>query len=146
MDIRRRDTELISEHGGTIKSLFFYKMEELRTETMGGYLEFIDEFTLAAGGALEPHSHDSDEFYYLLEGSGTMTVADESEVLRAGELVRIRPNLIHSIRADQGSDIRAVAFAVSYMPEDKVGYTAHPTDGREPHFVSTHYWDEGRSK
>lgn len=141
MDIRRRDTELISEHGGTIQSLFFYKMEELRNETQGGYLEFIDEFTLAEGGSLEPHSHDSDEFYYILDGRGTMTVDGESDLLGPGELVRIRPNLIHSISADQGSDIRAIAFAVSYMPEDKVGYTAHPTDGREPHFVSTHYWD-----
>lgn len=141
MDIRRRDTELISEHGGTIQSLFFYKMEELRNETKGGYLEFIDEFNLAKGGSLEPHSHDSDEFYYILDGQGTMTVDGESDVLGPGELVRIRPNLIHSISADQGSDIRAIAFAVSYMPEDKVGYTAHPTDGREPHFVSTHYWD-----
>ena len=29
----------------------------------------------------------------------------------------------------------AIAFAISYMPEDRIGYTAYPTDGSQPHFV-----------
>lgn len=139
LEIRGQDGPRIVEHGGTVHTLFFYKMEELRKETSGGYLEFIDEFRLIAGTEIEPHSHDTDEFYYVLDGVGTMTVDGESGPLRAGELVRIRPNLVHSLAADQGGDIRALAFAISYMPEDRVGYTAFPKDGGAPHFVSTHY-------
>lgn len=139
LEIRGQDGPRLDEHNGTIHTLFFYKMEEIRKETTGGYLEFIDEFTLVGGNSLEPHSHDSDEFYYVLEGEGTMSVDGESGLLKTGELVRIRPNLVHSLAADRGSSVRVLCFAVSYMPEDRVGYTAYPVNGREPHFVSTLY-------
>ena len=139
LEIRGRQGRVVSEHNDTVKTLFFYKMEELRNETMGGYLEFVDEFVLAEGNEIEPHSHNTDEFYYVLDGNGTMTVDGEAQELTVGELVRIRPNLIHSLAADRGVAMRALAFAISYMPEDRVGYTAYPIDGREPHFVSTHY-------
>lgn len=142
MDIRTRDTDPVVEHGGTVTSLFFFKMEELRNEVKGGYLEFVDEFEVAEGKSIEPHSHDSDEFYYVIDGEGTMVVDDENAPFHRGELVRIPPHAIHSLRADRGGPIRCLAFAISYMPEDRVGYTAYPTDGSEPHFVSTRYWEE----
>jgi len=140
-NIKRRSSEYISEHNDTVHSMFFFKMEELRNEVQGGYLEFANEFMVKAGSAIEPHSHDTDEFYFGLEGSGTMTIDGESAPFGKGELVRIRPNQIHSLDADQGTDIKCFAFAISYMPEDKVGFTAYPVDGSEPHFVSTRYWD-----
>ncbi|MGO1543265.1 MAG: cupin domain-containing protein [Gulosibacter sp.] len=135
MEIRRRDRALVEEHHGTIETLFFYEFEELRSQTQGGYLEFADEFRLKAGEELEPHSHNSDEFYFILSGGGTMTIDGEQAHVERGELVRIKPNLIHSISADQGEDIVAFAFAISYMAEDQLGYTAYPKDGSDPKFV-----------
>lgn len=138
-EIRRRDRPRIMEHNDTIESMFFVRMEELRKDTLGGYLQFFGESVMREGAVLEPHSHDSDEFYYLLEGSGTMMIDGESAQVDAGELVRIAPNLVHSLRADRGSEIRMIAFGISYMPEDRLGYTAYPVDGGEPRFVSTLY-------
>lgn len=140
-NIQRRSAEYISEHNDTVHSMFFFKMEELRDEVAGGYLEFANEFIVREGSAIEPHSHNSDEFYFVLEGSGTMTIDGESALFSQGELVRIRPHQIHSLAADRGGDIRCFCFAISYMPEDEVGFTAYPVDGGEPHFVSTRYWD-----
>lgn len=131
-----KDTNVppIVEHGGTCRAFFFYEKEELRGQTMGSYLEFVNEFELRAGAALEPHSHDSDEFYYLLRGEAMMRVGDEEQQLTPGQLVHIPRNQIHSIRALGDEGFRALAFAVSYMPEGQVGYTAYPP-GAEPHFV-----------
>lgn len=137
MIIKDADVEPIIEHNGTCRAFFFFDKEELREETMGGYLEFFNEFELRGGGALEPHSHDTDEFYYLLRGEALMRVGDEESTLRPGQLVRIPRNEIHSIRALGDDGFRAIAFAVSYMPEDRVGYTSYPADGSEPHFVPT---------
>lgn len=136
MIIKDADVEPIVEHGGTCLGYFFFEKEELRNETMGGYLEFFNEFELTQGAALEPHSHDSDEFYYILRGEALMRVGDEESPLRAGQTVRIPRNQIHSIRTVGDEGFRALAFAISYMPEGKVGYTAYPTDGGAPHFVA----------
>ena len=137
MIIKDAEVEPIIEHGGTCRAFFFYEKEELRTATMGGYLEFFNEFELRGGAALEPHSHETDEFYYLLTGEALMRVGDEERPLLPGQLVHIPRNEIHSIRATSEDGFRAIAFAISYMPEDRVGYTAYPTDGSEPHFVPT---------
>ncbi len=134
MIVKDTNVPTMLEHGGTCRSWFFFHKEELRDETEGGYLEFIDEFELAAGAALEPHSHDTDEFYYLLSGNAVMRVGDEEQEVVPGNLIRIPRNEIHSIRAQEGEGFRALAFAISYMPKDKTGYTAYPPGG-EPHFV-----------
>jgi mannose-6-phosphate isomerase-like protein (cupin superfamily) len=136
MIIKDANVPPMLEHGGTCRSWFFFGKEELRKETMGGYLEFIDEFELRGGAALEPHSHETDEFYYILRGEAMMRVGDEEQPLKPGQLVHIPRNEIHSIRALSEDGFRALAFAVSYMPEDRVGYTAYPVDGSAPHFVT----------
>lgn len=136
MIIKDADVEPIVEHNGTCLGYFFFEKEELRHETMGGYLEFFNEFELRGGAALEPHSHDSDEFYYILRGEALMRVGDEESPLHQGQTVRIPRNEIHSIRTVDDDGFRAIAFAISYMPEGRVGYTAYPKDGSAPHFVS----------
>ena len=134
MDVTNSDRPPIIEHGGTCITHFLVDKEQLREQTMGGYLEFVSEFQLKPGAVLEPHSHDSDEFYYLLEGDAVMTVAGEDREVHAGDLIRTPPNTVHSIRTLGDSSFRALAFATSYMPSDKVGYTSHPLDGAA-HFV-----------
>ena len=139
MDITNSDGEPIIEHGGTCITHFLVGKESLRRETSGGYLEFVSEFQLKEGAALEPHSHDSDEFYYMLEGEAVITIGGEEGHIKAGDLVRTPPNTIHSIRTVGDGTFRALAFATSYMPADRAGYTAYPPGG-EPHFV--HSGDE----
>jgi quercetin dioxygenase-like cupin family protein len=129
MDVTNSDRPPIIEHGGTCITHFLVDKEELRAQTMGGYLEFVSEFQLKPGASLEPHSHDSDEFYYLLEGSAIMTVAGEEREVHTGDLIRTPPNTVHSIRTIGDGSFRALAFATSYMPAGKVGYTTYPPGG-----------------
>jgi len=68
MDIRSTQIEPTIEHGGTCRTYLMVPKESMRRETLGSYLEYVAEFELAPGSKLEPHYHDTDEFYYLLRG------------------------------------------------------------------------------
>jgi quercetin dioxygenase-like cupin family protein len=104
----------VSEHGGTVTSWFMYPKESLREATEGSYLEFVNEFQLEPGVSIEPHLHNSHEFYYVLRGGGTMRVGDDERFMNPGDLVHIAPDEPHSLRA--GADgVRCFAFAVSFM-------------------------------
>ena len=59
--------------------------------TDGGYLELVNEFEVAGGGAVFPHSHPTHEFYYVMSGRGIMTIEDEDREIRQGDLVHIPP-------------------------------------------------------
>jgi quercetin dioxygenase-like cupin family protein len=122
MDVRNADVEPIVEHGGTCLSWFLVGKEEMRAQTSGSYLEFVSEFELQPGAELEPHRHDTDEFYYLLRGAARMTIEGEERDIDVGDLVHIPRDAVHSIKpADPEAGFRALAFAVSFMPEDAVG-------------------------
>ncbi|MDF3310626.1 cupin domain-containing protein [Rhodococcus sp. T2V] len=134
MDFRSNDGPTVSEHAGTCTTRFYIEKEELRGETMGGYLELFSRFRLEPGTRLEPHAHDSDELYYLLSGRAQMQVGEETTQLAPGDLVRIPPNAVHSIWPVGDGAIDALAIGFSYMPEDRIGYTAYPIGG-DPYWV-----------
>jgi quercetin dioxygenase-like cupin family protein len=117
MDVRNAQVEPVVEHGGTCLSYFMVPKESVREATTGGYLEFVGEFELKPGSRLEPHRHDTDEYYYLLRGEAIMQVEDEQRRVTPGDLVHIPRNAVHSIwPAREDEAFRAFAFAVSYMP------------------------------
>jgi quercetin dioxygenase-like cupin family protein len=117
MDVRNANVEPTIEHGGTCRSYFMFPKEQFREQTEGSHLEFIGEFELEPGARLEPHRHDSHEFYYLLTGEAVMQIEDEEQVVRRGDLVHIPRNAVHSIRpAKDDEPFRALAFACSFEP------------------------------
>lgn len=118
MQVLNADVEPTIEHGGTCKSYFMIDKGAFRRETEGGFLEFIGEFELKPGSRLEPHFHDSHEFYYLLSGQAVMQIEAEEQEVGPGDLVHIPRNAVHSIRsAVDGESFRTLAFAVSFEPE-----------------------------
>jgi quercetin dioxygenase-like cupin family protein len=115
MDVRRASGAPVAEHNGTVSTHFFVEKEAMREATMGSYLEFVDVFTVEAGTALEPHFHNSHEFYYILEGSAVMQVESDRRVVGPGDLVHIPPNAPHSIAATADGPLRSFAFAASFQ-------------------------------
>src|SRR5258708_26069238 len=99
MKILNAGVEPIMEHDDTVTSYFMYEKESLRGDTEGSYLEFINEFELKPGVSIQPHSHNSHEFYYVIKGSGTMRVGDGTRDVSPGDLVHIEPNAPHSVLA-----------------------------------------------
>ena len=125
MDVRNAEIEPTIEHGGTCKTYFMFPKESLRQETMGSYLEYVSEFEIAAGAHLEPHRHNTHEFYYVLQGEADMQIGSEKRHVRPGDLIYIPPNAVHSI-APVGGDrpVRALAFAASFLPPGGSGTEA----------------------
>jgi mannose-6-phosphate isomerase-like protein (cupin superfamily) len=110
----RAPLEATLEHGDTVASYFMYPMDSLREATQGSHLQFVNEFEVEAGVAIEPHHHNSHEFYYVLSGEADMRVGDLIKRIRPGDLVHTPPNVPHSIRAREGG-VRCFCFAVSFQ-------------------------------
>lgn len=60
----------------------------------------LAEATVAAGGVTERHYHrTSEEFYFILSGTGMMEVDGEEREIGEGDAVLIPPGAWHHIRA-----------------------------------------------
>ena len=74
MDVRNiEDVAPVVEHNGTVPVWWMVNSREMKDMTDGGFLELVNEFEVAGGGYVDPHSHPTHEFYYVLRGRGTMT-------------------------------------------------------------------------
>ena len=125
MNVRSAHVEPVIEHGGTVRSYFMIAKDEMRAATLGSFLEFVCEFEVAAGMRLDPHYHDTLEFYYILSGNGVMQIEGDSLRVKPGDLVEIPRKAVHSIRsAISGQPIRGLAFAVSFQEEGAQFVTA----------------------
>jgi quercetin dioxygenase-like cupin family protein len=125
------DVQPVLEHDDTVSSFFMYPMESLREATQGSHLQFVNEFTVDAGRAIEPHYHNSHEFYYVLSGQATMRIGDEVAEVHPGHLIHTPPNVPHSIFAHR-SGVRCLAFAVSFIPEGEPTHTPVEFDDWPP--------------
>jgi len=112
MDIRPARKEAVSEHAGTIKAYFMFDKDELFEESQNTHLEFINEFTVEPDVRIEPHYHNSCEFYYVLEGEGWMQIGEEKQEVSPGDLIYIPPNEPHTMWSSvPGATMRCFCFA-----------------------------------
>jgi mannose-6-phosphate isomerase-like protein (cupin superfamily) len=117
------DVPAVLEHDDTVSSYFMFPFDSMRESTEGSHLQFINEFAVQAGHAIEPHLHNSHEFYYVLAGQATMRIGDHIENVHPGQLIHTPPNVPHSIFAHH-SGVRCLAFAVSFIPAGEPTNTA----------------------
>ena len=60
----------------------------------------LAEASLPAGGATERHYHkQSEEFYFVLEGEGSMEIDGKTELVAVGDAILIPPGAWHQIKA-----------------------------------------------
>ncbi len=125
MDVRSvHDVEPVVEHNGTVPVWWLVAPREMREVTEGGFLELVSEWEVAGGGRVDPHSHPTHEFYYILSGRGIMQIGDEDRQVRQGDLVYIPPEATHSIwSAGPNAPLRGIAFAVGVKGAAPVNYT-----------------------
>ena len=120
MRIFRDDIEPISEHEDVIVHSMIPKFT-WRDETQGSYLELVDVFKIKAGKRAEPHTHDTHEFYYILEGEAIVQIEDEARRVRPGHMIHIPRNARHSVWPT-GDGMKGFCFAVSYQEPFEPGY------------------------
>ncbi|MBJ7308264.1 MAG: cupin domain-containing protein [Acidimicrobiia bacterium] len=127
MDVRSiEDVEPIVEHNGTVPVWWMIKSREFKDITEGGFLELVNEFEVAGGGYVEPHSHPTHEFYYVLNGRGIMQIGDEEREIRQGDLVHIPPDVVHTLRpVSDHAPIHCFCFAIGVKDSGPIDYTNH---------------------
>ncbi len=127
MDVRSiEDVEPEVEHNGTVPVWWLVRSREMKEITDGGFLELVNEFEVAGGGRVDPHSHPTHEFYYVTSGRGIMTIDDEERPVAQGDLVHIPPEKVHSLRPmSDHAPIHCFCFAVGVKGAGPIDYTHH---------------------
>ncbi len=101
----------ITRDGSTIRSILDRANAPVEQQSLA-------EASVPAGRATERHYHrQSEEFYFLLEGEGTMEINGEERVVGPGDAVLIPAGAWHQIRAT--SNLRFLCCcAPPYAHED----------------------------
>ena len=98
--------------GSTIRELLGLPTAPVRHQSLA-------EATLAGGQATERHYHaQSEEIYYVVEGSGEMELDGERQQVGVGVAVLIPPGARHQIRADAEGLRFLCCCAPAYRHED----------------------------
>jgi quercetin dioxygenase-like cupin family protein len=127
MDVRNiRDVEPIVEHNGTVPVWWMVPSRSMKDTTDGGFLELVNEFEVAGGGHVEPHTHPTHEFYYVMSGRGIMQIEDEVQEIGQGDLVHIPPDKVHTLRPiTDNAPIHCFCFAIGVSGAGPIDYTHH---------------------
>jgi len=97
MEIRKHaeQTPFTTKDGSTIRSLLDLSNAPVRNQSLA-------EATLLPGAKTERHYHRlSEEFYYLLEGRGSMEIDGLETDVEPGDAILIPPGAWHQIRATE---------------------------------------------
>jgi len=113
------------EHNGTVPVWWLIKPEEMKAITDGGYLELANEFEVAVGGEVFPHTHPTHEFYFVMTGVGTMIIGDDHRDVAPGDLIYIPPDQVHSLRTIGDQPIHCFCFAMGVKGAGNIDYTNH---------------------
>ncbi|MCH7225519.1 cupin domain-containing protein [Haloferula sp. A504] len=82
-----------TKDGSTIRSLLDLSNAPVEKQSLA-------EATIPAGGETERHWHrDSEEFYFILSGTGTMEIDGEEREVGEGDAILIPAGAWHQIRA-----------------------------------------------
>ena len=127
MDVRNiRDSAPIAEHNGTVPVWWMVQSREMKDQTDGGFLELVNEFEVEGGGYVEPHSHPTHEFYYVMSGRGIMDIAGDVREIGQGDLVYIPPDKVHTLKPiSDHAPIHCFCFAIGVKGSGPINYTTH---------------------
>ncbi len=95
MEIRNRDAQapFTTKDGSTIRSLLDRSNAPVANQSLA-------EASLPAGGSTQRHHHKiSEEFYYVLEGTGRMEIDGETREVGPGDAILIPAGAWHELRA-----------------------------------------------
>jgi mannose-6-phosphate isomerase-like protein (cupin superfamily) len=117
LEIRNLDsvTPFITKDGSEIRELLAYRNSSIRNQSLA-------EARLPPGAATEAHHHrETEEIYFILEGSAEMTTGDLTRPVRVGDAIAIPPGIVHTIRNTGSGPLRLLCCcAPAYEHEDTV--------------------------
>jgi mannose-6-phosphate isomerase-like protein (cupin superfamily) len=109
----------VEKHGGAIyKDLFCTSIEESSNKDKNcECLRTIWKFwhtTVPPRAIIEMHSHDyHEQIYFVLKGSGIITVGNESKRVKEGDAIYIPPNALHGFRNDSNAPCEMICVGAN---------------------------------
>ncbi len=82
------------------------------SEVEGRQLHFLHDDVLAPGVSIGLHTHDDEEYYYIISGKGTMTLDGERCTVEAGDITAIYPGGSHALENDGDEDLRVLVIGL----------------------------------
>ena len=80
----------------------------------GRRLNYVHDDILKPGVTIGIHSHENDEeYYFILEGNGIMTLDNEDHQVGPGDIAAVFPGGSHALRNDSEDDMRIIVFCMS---------------------------------
>jgi len=117
MDVRNLDDikPFVTKDGSIIKEIF----RPDNSDFVGGG---VAHATIPVGEKSVTHIHKkSQEIYYILRGSGIISIEDESRAVNPGDSIFIQPQSAHNIRNAGKEDLELLCFSIpEYTHEDTV--------------------------
>jgi mannose-6-phosphate isomerase-like protein (cupin superfamily) len=86
-----------------------YLLVSLQTGGVGNLAVTLVE--MEPGGIQKPHAHDPEQMYYILEGSGMMTVGSEREPVGPGDCIAFPSRTVHGLENTGGTVLRYLSAA-----------------------------------
>ena len=117
MDVKNLDAveAFITKDGSEIRELLAHRNSGIRKQSLA-------EARVAPGKSTAPHYHrQTEEIYYILRGTGTMTIDGETRAIGPLDAIAIPPGQIHTI-LNTGSEtlVFLCTCAPAYEHEDTV--------------------------
>ena len=71
------------------------------------------------GGVQAPHAHEPEQVYYILEGTGMMTVGSEREPVHPGDCIGIPAHTVHGLENSGATVLRYLSAASPSFTEQQ---------------------------
>ncbi|MCU0876444.1 MAG: cupin domain-containing protein [Pirellulaceae bacterium] len=117
MDIHNIDCvpAFTTKDGSEIRELLAHRNSCIAKQSLA-------EARLPPGGQTAPHYHPlTEEIYYILEGTGRMTIGHESRDVGPGDAIAIPPGAVHTITTTSDVPLRFLCCcAPAYEHSDTV--------------------------
>jgi len=103
----------LASAGAASKKPQFLRWAEVKEEKLNekitrklavGQNEMVGRLWLAKGAVVPPHKHVSEQITMVLSGAIRFTIGDKDTTVRAGEVLIIPPNVVHSAIALEDTD------------------------------------------
>lgn len=83
----------------------------------------------AKGGQIPWHNQESEEVYFVIEGTGEMCVGEERQILKTGQAVYMPPGVFHQLTNIGDAPLR---FMYCYSPAGDVDHWKQELSGTLP--------------
>jgi oxalate decarboxylase/phosphoglucose isomerase-like protein (cupin superfamily) len=86
----------------------------LDRQTAGSpHVNFLHHDILSPGVSIGVHTHEDDtEYYYIIDGRGTMTLDGETHRVEAGDITAVFPGGSHGLVNDSDRPLRIIVLSV----------------------------------